>query len=207
MTLQSAIIVGGGVMGLSAGCALAARGLQVTVLERHTVAHDWASSHGISRAIRYEYGPAAIYTHMVARSLALWDELARETGRHLYTETGVLQLGQPGDGHTLAGLEVMRAAGLPVERLEARECERRFPQFRAGEYGAITYNLRGGMLHVNACMQALAERLRARGGTLREGARVLQVEAGGDDHALAILDRWRDCLRRPRDRHRRPLGA
>ena len=188
MTLQSAIIVGGGVMGLSAGCALAARGLQVTVLERHTVAHDWASSHGISRAIRYEYGPAAIYTHMVARSLELWDELARETGRHLYTETGVLQLGQPGDGHTLAGLEVMRAAGLPVERLEARECERRFPQFRAGEYGAITYNLRGGMLHVNACMQALAERLRARGGTLREGARVLQIEAGGDDHALAILE-------------------
>src|SRR5690348_17266152 len=97
------LVVGGGVMGLAAGCALAARGAEVTVLERHTVAHEWASSHGLTRAIRYEYGPHAIYTDMVARSLALWDELARESSLHLYTETGVLTLGQTDDGHTLPG--------------------------------------------------------------------------------------------------------
>jgi monomeric sarcosine oxidase len=165
-------------MGLATGGALAARGVDVTVLERHHIAHDWASSHGLTRAIRHEYGPAAIYTDMVARSLVLWDVLARETSRHLYTETGILQLGQVEDGHTLPGLEVMRAAGLPVEGLDAQECERRFPQFRAGEYDAITYNPRGGMLHVDECMQSLAERLRAHGGTLREGARVTHVEAG-----------------------------
>ncbi len=189
MPQPTAIVVGGGVMGLSTGCALAARGVSVTVLERHMVAHGWASSHGLSRAIRHEYGPAAIYTEMVARSLVLWDELARETGRHLYTETGVLQLGQPDDGHTLPGLEVMRTAGLPVERLDAQECERRFPQFRAGEYGAITYNPRGGMLHVDECMRALTERLGARGSTVREGARVVRVEASDDGGRVILEDR------------------
>ena len=188
MGQPTTIVVGGGVMGLATGCALAARGVDVTVLERHSVAHAWASSHGLSRAIRYEYGPAAHYTAMVERSLALWADLARESGRHLYTETGVLSLGQPDDGHTLPGLEVMRAAGLPVERLDVSECTRRYPQFRVEEYGAITANPRGGMLHVDECMRALAARLRARGGTLREGARVVRVEPGEASARIVLAD-------------------
>lgn len=180
MTKTSAIVVGGGIMGLATGCALAARGLDVTVLERFTVAHDWASSHGLSRAIRFEYGREEIYTRMVARSLDLWEALAQETGSQLYTETGVLALGELDDGHTLPGFEVMKAQGLPVERLTARECGRRFPQFIAEEFDAITYNPLGGMLHATACCQALTSRLRARGATLREGARVRRVEPIGD---------------------------
>src|SRR5262245_9505656 len=180
MSGPTVIVVGAGVMGLGAGAALA--GANVTVLERYHVAHDWASSHGLSRAIRHEYGPLALYTEMVARSLILWDELARETVRRLYIETGVLTLGQPGDGHALPGLAVMQAHGLPAERLSPDECERRFPQFRASDFGAITWNPRGGMLRATECCIALADRLRARGGVLREGALVTRVEplgAGG----------------------------
>src|SRR5215471_5195429 len=154
MSGATIVVVGAGVMGLGAAAALAEAGARVTVLERYHVAHDWASSHGLSRAIRHEYGPLAQYTEMVARSLVLWDELARETVRRLYIETGVLTLGQPDDGHTLPGLEVMQAHGLPVERLSPDECERRFPQFRAGDFGAITWNLRGGMLRATECCLA-----------------------------------------------------
>lgn len=192
----SAIVVGGGVMGMAAGCALAGRGARVTVLERYSIAHEWASSHGLSRAIRHEYGAEAIYTAMVARSLPLWADLARETGRHLYTETGVLTLGQPDDGHTLPGYEVMRAAGLPVERWSAAECEARFPQVRAGAYGAITYNPTGGMLHATECVRALADRLRARGGQLREGARVLRAEPVGERGRVLLENgTWLDADR------------
>lgn len=185
---QTVIVVGAGVMGLSAASALAGRGADVTVLERHTLGHGWASSHGLTRAIRHEYGDAAIYTHMVALSLPLWAELARETGRHLYTETGVLTLGQPDDGHTLPGYETMRAAGLPVERLTAEECRDRFPQFTPRDDEAITYNSTGGMLHASECLLALADRLRARGGTLREGVRVARVEALPDGRGRVVLE-------------------
>ncbi len=179
MAVTSAIVVGGGVMGLATACALAGRGAQVTLLERHSIGHGWASSHGLTRAIRHEYGPNTIYTRMVARSLTLWDELARETGRTLYAETGVLTLGQEGDGQTLAGYEVMRSEHLPVERLTAAECARRFPQFQPEGYSAITWNPRGGMLFASECLAALRERLAARGGILREGARVMRVEGAG----------------------------
>jgi sarcosine oxidase len=78
MARLNVLVVGGGVMGMATGCALAAQDADVTVLERFTLAHEWASSHGLSRAIRHEYGPLEIYTRMVARSLVLWDELARD---------------------------------------------------------------------------------------------------------------------------------
>lgn len=188
MERPSVIVVGGGVVGLATGCALAGQGASVTVLERFTVGHEWASSHGLTRAIRHEYGAAAIYTEMVARSLELWDELARETGRTLYAETGVLTLGQPDDGHTLPGYEVMRSYGLPVARLTPQECDVRFPQFRAEEYGAITYNPHGGMLYASECLRALAARLAARGGTLREGVTVARVEPLGNGGRVWLED-------------------
>jgi len=188
MVRETAIVVGGGVMGLAAGSALAGRGVAVTLLERHEIGHDWAASHGLTRAIRHEYGAAALYTDMVARSLPLWDELARETARHLYTETGVLSLGRADDGHTLAGFEVMQAAGLPIERLSAEECAARFPQFRPEDYDVITYNPTGGMLHASECVRALAARLRARGGTIREGIQVRRVETAGDGGRVVLAD-------------------
>jgi monomeric sarcosine oxidase len=183
------VVVGGGVMGLATGCALAAHSeIEVTVLERFQVGHEWASSHGLTRAIRHEYGDAAIYTDMVARSLALWKELARETGHALYTETGVLSLGHADDGHTLPGLDVMRERNLPAERLTAEECRERFPQFRPDEYDAITWNPNGGMLHASECLVALAERLQSRGGILREGAQVTRVEPEGNGGRVTLAD-------------------
>ena len=192
MAAVRVIVVGGGVMGMATGCALAERGADVTVLEQATVGHAWASSHGLTRAIRHEYGPLALYTRMVARSLTLWDELARETGRRLYTETGVLTLGQQDDGQTLAGYDVMRGEGLPVERLTAAECARRFPQFQTEGYSALVWNPTGGMLYAAECLLALQQRLAARGGRLRENARVAQIEPlgahGTDGARLRLVD-------------------
>jgi monomeric sarcosine oxidase len=183
------IVVGGGVMGLSTGTSLAGRGANVTVLEQHTLAHPWASSHGLSRAIRHEYGPDSIYTEMVARSLGLWSALAEETNRRLYTETGILTLGHTGDGQTMEGYEVMRDAGLPVELLALEDVRRRFPQFNIQDYyDCVTYNPRGGYLAASECVQALAERLRALGGQLQEGARVHRVESSGSGGARVVLD-------------------
>jgi monomeric sarcosine oxidase len=177
MEHPSVVVVGGGVMGLATGAALAEAGARVTVLERFQVAHSRASSHGLSRAIRHEYGNRPIYTEMVAESLRRWDDLAAEMGELLYVESGVLTLGEVGDGETLQGYEVMRRAGLPVELLTGEECRKRFPQFQVEEFDAITYNPRGGFLLVDECMHALHRRLLSRGGEVREGVRVTRVES------------------------------
>jgi monomeric sarcosine oxidase len=191
MARGSAIVVGAGVMGMATGCALAGHGVEVTVLERYTLGHDWASSHGLTRAIRHAYGARAIYTRMVTRSLELWNELARETGRCLYTETGVLSLGAADDDETLPGYEVMRAEGLPVVRLAAREARVRFPQFVVTDEDTIVYTPRGGMLSASECLLALRDRLRARGACVREGIQVTHVAltgVRGDQGRVALSD-------------------
>jgi monomeric sarcosine oxidase len=188
MNEPTVLVVGGGVMGLAAGCALAERGAHVTVLERFAVAHAAGSSHGLSRAIRHEYGREAIYTEMVARSLPLWRALQEASGRTLYSETGILTLGQEDDDHTLTGLATMQSAGLPAERLTSAECALRFPQFVTEDYTAITHNPRGGMLHASECLFALADRLRALGGALREGAAVARVEAPAGGARVVLAD-------------------
>lgn len=188
MPQPSVLIVGGGVMGLATGYALAQRDVRVTVLERETIGHAWASSHGLSRVIRHEYGPHAIYTRMAARSLVLWDELARASGQHLYTETGVLQLGWEDDGETLAGLEVMQSEQLPAVRLSAEECAARFPQFVPDEFTAISYNPRGGMLHVSECLSALVAGIRSHGGEVYELARVQRVGASEGRGRVTLTD-------------------
>ncbi len=180
MTELTVIVVGGGVVGLATGRALARAGARVRVLERATVAHDRGSSHGLTRAIRYEYGPREIYSRMVGASLDAWAELAASSGRHLYTETGVLALGQEDDGETLPGLDVMNRLGLPAQRLSLEECVGRFPQFEVESYSAITYNPRGGMLYASECLHALAGDLRTLGGELHEGVQVARVEPGAE---------------------------
>lgn len=188
MSQASVVIVGGGVMGLATGYGLAQRNIRVTVLERQTIGHAWASSHGLTRVIRHEYGPHTIYTRMVAHSLAMWRQLEVASGQHLYTETGVLQLGWEEDGETLAGLEVMQAEGLPAARLTPRETSERFPQFVADEFTAISYNPRGGMLHVSECLGALAAGIRARGGEIFELARVTGVDTLNGQGRVTLSD-------------------
>lgn len=188
MTAPEVVIVGGGVMGVATAAALAERGARVTLLERASVAHEWASSHGLSRAIRHEYGAAVIYSAMVARSLALWRDLAAAAGRDLYVETGVLTLGDRADGHTLAGLATMRAAGLPVTEISHADCRQRFPIFEPAEFDAITYNAAGGFLRASECVLALAARARRLGATIREGVAVARVVPAGAGGRVILAD-------------------
>ena len=47
------VVIGSGIVGVSAACALVARGVNVLLLEQFQPGHDLGSSHGESRIIRY----------------------------------------------------------------------------------------------------------------------------------------------------------
>ena len=47
------VVIGAGIVGASTACALAARGVQVLLLEQFQTGHEHGSSHGESRIIRY----------------------------------------------------------------------------------------------------------------------------------------------------------
>ena len=86
------MVVGAGLAGAATAWQLAARGHQVTLLERDVPAAHDASSHGSARIFRYAY-PDPFYAHAVLDSKALWDGLAAEAGTELITPFGAVDYG------------------------------------------------------------------------------------------------------------------
>lgn len=97
--IYEAIVVGaGGAHGSAALYHLAKRlGGGVLGLEAQPAApHAQGSSHGLSRIIRLSYFEHPSYVPLLRDSYRLWRELERESGQHLLTMTGCLNISPPG---------------------------------------------------------------------------------------------------------------
>ena len=101
-------VVGGGLLGLAAGRALAARGRDVVVLEQAEIGHPGAGSQGSCRIFRLGYHDPG-YVAMARRAGEMWRELADESGRQILTPTTHLTF-----GHGLQAVrDGMQCAGAP----------------------------------------------------------------------------------------------
>jgi monomeric sarcosine oxidase len=173
---QRFVIVGAGIVGLSTAYALLKQGVKnVTVLEQVAVDHHRATSHGISRLLRFEYGADMLYSKMVQLSLQRWHYLEQVSQRTLYTETGVLVLGEDEDNSTKPAYHILSNLGIPIERLSSREVAQRFPQFASHHYDLFTYNPHAGMLHASNCLQTLRDLVIASGGSILENHSVEHI--------------------------------
>lgn len=174
---QRVIIIGAGIVGLSTAYALLTQGFtQVIVVEQEVVDHRRASSHGVSRLLRFEYGADLLYSEMVRQSLSRWQQLEQATQRTLYTPTGVLVLGTERDNFTQPSYQATQRLHLPTECLSRQSCKQRFPQFSTQQSEIITYNAQGGILHASTCLQTLRDLIIDLGGILYEGCRVTNIQ-------------------------------
>jgi sarcosine oxidase len=124
------VIVGGGLLGLSTAYALRGR-REVVVLERDTVGHARAGSHGPTRVFRLGYTDDR-YVRMAQQARACWDALEAEFGVRLLHPTPQLTFGPGAD----AVFEALKRAGAPARQLGRDEVAERFPAF-AGHGDAV----------------------------------------------------------------------
>lgn len=182
------VIVGAGIVGLSTAYALLKQGIEhVTILEQATVDHARSTSRGPSRLLRFEYGKDAFYSEMVRLSLQRWKELECATKRTLYTQTGLLVLGDEDDNFTLPSYHVLRELGIATQRLSQRACMQRFPQFHTQPYSAFTYNRTAGILHASTCLHVLKQLILDLGGKLCEASRVTRIITGDQPRPLQLV--------------------
>ncbi len=176
--MPSAAVAGAGIFGASLARRLARDGWDVTLYERHEPGHERAASGDESRLIRYSHGADAWYMRSAWRARELWRELEAETGRELFRECGVAWFGRDQNGWETQSERVLKAEGIPVERLAPEDGARLFPSFEPGDLEFILYEPSAGILRAADATRAMVESARRAGVQLvDEAVEPGQVEA------------------------------
>lgn len=171
------VVVGGGVLGLSAARALARRQHQVVVCERFTVGHGGAGSKGSARIFRLGYDdPGYVRLAMVAHRL--WRRLEAESGSTLLTTTGQVTFGP--DIEILEG--ALTEAGAPHQTMTADEVGARFPALSIPT-GAV-FEPESGVIAAADCLAALR---RGSGVEVREHTRVVRCADDGPGVRVELM--------------------
>lgn len=172
VTLRT-VVVGAGIMGVTAARTLRARGHAVTLCDTGPIPHALAASTDISKIVRIEYGADAAYTALGERSLDGWRRWNAELGEDLFHETGVLFVSRapmaPG-GFEHDSHETILARGHAPERLDGEALAARFPAWKTGRYVDGFFHAKGGFVESGRVVERLVSKARDEGVVVREGA-------------------------------------
>ncbi|NKE45053.1 FAD-dependent oxidoreductase [Roseomonas frigidaquae] len=183
--MQSALVLGAGVMGLSAAWALSRAGWSVRVVDQDPVPNPRGSSVDDHRLIRHAYGAATGYMRMIDPAFAAWDLLFAEAGERPYVPTGVLALANGPGGWLAESRAALRGDGHAVTELDAATVAARHPFLMPDGIAAAFHLPSGGVLLARRIVELLARRLAARGIDIRRGQAIAVDPAHG---AVTLAD-------------------
>jgi len=175
-TRVDVVVIGGGAMGSAAAWQLAGRGRDVLLLERFAAGHTNGASHGASRNFNEGYADPT-YVPMLVEALPLWRELEAESGETLLDSTGIVHHG--GNPSFDAVYDALTAAGIPAEFVPLDEAAERWPGIRYDS--RVLFTPQSGRLNADRSVAALQSGVAARGGQVRHGAQVTNLQVRGDD--------------------------
>lgn len=146
-----AVVVGGGIFGVTAARSLRSRGLDVTLVDPAPIGapHVAAESTDISKVVRIDYGADEDYTALGEAAIARWRQSP------LFHETGVMFISRgPMAGFELDSYTTLRQRGHALERLDANAIADRFPAWKRGAYVDGYFNPIGGWAESGAVVAA-----------------------------------------------------
>jgi sarcosine oxidase len=161
--MSSAIVVGAGIFGGSLAHELVERSWDVTLVDRYPPGHVRAASSGESRLIRAAHGSDGWYVRSARRAWERWRVLEEETGAALLVACGVVWLARTEAGWEADSERVLRAEGVPTERLTPAEAASLFPSFAGDDIAFALFEPEAGVLRARDATRALVELARAKG--------------------------------------------
>ncbi len=144
---RTALIVGGGVFGLTSALELRRRGWQVTLLDAGEIPHPDAASTDISKVVRMDYGADPVYTEMGEQAIQRWRAWNARWDEALFHEDGFLVMTRapfsPGSfEHDSQAF--LSARGHALSRLCREDLRERHPQWNADRFAEGYFNPAGG---------------------------------------------------------------
>jgi sarcosine oxidase len=170
MERADVVVIGAGIVGLSAAWRLAEAGQDVVVLEQFNVGHDRGSSHGPTRIFRFAYDDP-VYVRLAQHALPLWRELEAAIGQTLLHITGGIDVGDA--AYLEACSSALRSCGARAQHLSPTARQDRFPWLNAQEDGCI-FSPDTGVIVADDAVRATATAARAAGARIVEAAPVEQ---------------------------------
>ncbi len=171
------LVIGGGVVGLSAAWALKRAGHEPVLFEQGPVPNPDAASHDQHRLIRFAYGRQAGYCRMVHDAYAAWARLWDDLGARHYVETGSLVLSTGNKGWARDSQSTLAEAGVAMHVLDAAELRARHPHLAIADDMWALWITRGGVLLADRILRGLCAWLAEAGVPLHAGRRIVALEA------------------------------
>jgi sarcosine oxidase len=182
-------VAGLGGLGSAAAYHLARRvGDSVVGIEQFSIGHDRGASQDHSRIIRLSYH-APEYVALARAAYRAWKELEQELGDKLFLRTGGLDLWPSNSAIPMSDYTTsLTDCGIDFELLDAREIQRRWPQFKLPNDVDGLFQAEGGIVPAARCNAAHIELARAHGATLLQNRRVESLRPVGDEIEVAGRD-------------------
>jgi glycine/D-amino acid oxidase-like deaminating enzyme len=179
-----AVVIGGGLIGLSIARALTERGLtDVLVLERHSLASGGTGkSSGIFRA---HYGVPSIAA-MAWRSLPVFEELGEKVGFRQVGYTVIV--GEDNVDPLKANTEMHQGLGIDVDLIDNAELKRLWPMMEVDDVALASYEPRGGFADATQLALHYGQRAREHGARIRQQTPVARILTEGDKVTGVELD-------------------
>ncbi len=186
-THYDTIVLGLGAVGSATTYQLAKRGNRVLGIDQFSPPHTLGSTHGESRITRQAIGEGEAYVPLALRSHEIWDELERETGETLLTNTaggliissGAVTVSNHVENFFENTVAAAKRFDIGHEILTADEIRKRFPQFNVRDNEMGYFEHKAGFLRPENCVRvqlALAEK---HGAELHRNERVLTFTQEG----------------------------
>lgn len=175
-------VIGLGALGSATAYHLAMRGHSVVGLEQFELGHARGASHDSTRILRHSYHTPN-YVRLTRAAYDDWAALEADSGEHLVTVTGGLDLFPPGAVISSGDyVDSLTAEGIGFELLTRADVAERWPQFALPDGTVALYQARGAIVPAGRGTTLMQARARAYGADLVERNPVLALrELGGDD--------------------------
>jgi sarcosine oxidase subunit beta len=174
------VVVGAGIVGLASAHALAARGVDVVVCEKHNVGAG--STERSAGGIRTQFS-TAVNVRLSVESLDVWESFEERFGVDIeYRRAGYLFLAR--DDETAAGfeanVEMQQSLGVDSVLLDPAEGVEYCPGLDADEFVAATYCPTDGFADPHLALQGYSEACREAGVDVRTHTPVERIHREGD---------------------------
>ena len=183
--VYEAVVLGGGLNGLSTLYHLARMGLKrIALFEQFTLFHPYGSSHGESRITRSVYFEA-IYVHLMryAREEE-WPRLENDSGKKLIRPCDGCIFG-PEHGLFQKYAQTVLKINPQVHILDLKTAQRQFPQIQFNSGDGILQEVTAGIISADQTLRALAQISAQRGAVIYENTAVSKIEVAKNGITLS----------------------